>query len=67
MTNNNMWDCAERSFSVDDSSVFNFFFFLFLVCKLYLHNNPLINKGVMDSSFFSGTPCIYMYNIFFLK
>jgi hypothetical protein len=29
MTNNNMWDCAERSFSVDDSSVFKYFFFNF--------------------------------------
>jgi hypothetical protein len=37
MTNNNMWDCAERSFSIDDSSDFNLFlFFVFLVCKLYL-------------------------------
>jgi hypothetical protein len=29
MTNNNMWDCAERSFSIDDSSAFYFFCWYF--------------------------------------
>jgi hypothetical protein len=29
MTNKNIWDCAERSFSIDDSSVFLLFFCIF--------------------------------------
>jgi hypothetical protein len=39
MTNNNIWDCAERSLSIDDSSVYKtFFFFIF---------------GMYDTLFFS--------------
>jgi hypothetical protein len=50
MTNNNIWDCADMrpmisaKWSIDDSSVFyNFFFFVFLVCKciFVIHVFPL--------------------------
>jgi hypothetical protein len=42
MTNNNIWDCADMrpmisaKWSIDDSSVFDNFFFVFLVCKCIL-------------------------------
>jgi hypothetical protein len=42
MTNNNIWDCADMrrmisaKWSIDDSSVFLQFFFVFLVCKCIL-------------------------------
>jgi hypothetical protein len=29
MTNNNIWDCAERSLSIDDSGVYKTFFLYF--------------------------------------
>jgi hypothetical protein len=55
MTNNNIWDCAERSLSIDDSSVYKTFFFVFLVCMIHCsfqNNSELLKHYVFAFEFF---------------